>query len=199
MKIVSFMMLSLLMPLTFAGLVVPSYGFVDHNPQKLKSQTFTVYSETAPLVQKENYLLDVEWPVVEYTNTSSGFGSRYIVNCPRCSTYHLGVDFTPGYGKAVYNIMDGEIVDVGWDGTYGYRVVIQHVIHPNELEYTTIYAHLQDSYISGYYNPGDMVKKGEIIGLVGNTGLSTGPHLHFEVHRNDNVMNPMDFFSKHIK
>ena len=197
-KTVSFMMLTLLIPPTFMGLISPSYGFNHSSNNSVDSQTIVVEDNTGPTIEREDWLLDVMWPVQEYWKRTSHFGYRYIPNCRACSTYHQGLDFTPGEGRAIYNIMDGEIVDVGWDGGFGYRAVIRHVIHEDELEYTTIYAHMQPTEISERLEPGDIVPKGTIIGVVGNTGVSTGPHLHFEVHRNENVLDPLVFFNKHL-
>lgn len=198
MKIATGLALSLLAPQALVGLMTTEYVFGNYANEPMNSQTITIGSGEAPKVEKENYLLDVDWPVQEYWKRTSLFGNRWIYNCRGCSTFHQGVDFVPGEGRAVYSIMDGEIVDVGWDGSYGYRVVIKHIIHQDELEYTSIYAHLQESFISSSYKAGDTVFKGDIIGSVGSTGLSTGPHLHFEIHRNSKVLDPMEFFDRNI-
>jgi len=197
-KTVSFMMLTLLIPPTFMGLISPSYEFGHYTNNSLDSQTIVVKNNIGPTIEREDWLLDVQWPVIEYWKTTSKFGYRNIYDCPRCSTYHQGLDFAVGSGRAIYNIMDGEIVDVGWEGSYGYRAIIRHVIYEDELEYTTIYAHMQPTEISERLKPGDLIPKGTIIGVVGNTGVSTGPHLHFEVHRNENVLDPLVFFNKHL-
>jgi len=68
-----------------------------------------------------------------------------------------------------------------------------------ELSYTTVYAHLQVSNTTNRLQLDNNIKKGDLIGYVGNTGLSTGPHLHFEVRKNDRFLDPAAFFAKHIR
>lgn len=198
MKKVSILLLSLLVPQAFMGItpLLNSEPYVE-SKNSVNNQTIIVQGDS-PTVEREEWLLDVMWPVQEYWKRTSHFGYRYVPNCRFCSRYHQGLDFTPGEGRAIYNIMDGEVVDIGWDGGFGYRAVIRHTIHEDELEYTTIYAHMKPTDISERLQPGDIIPKGTIIGVVGNTGVSTGPHLHFEVHRNENVLDPLEFFSKHL-
>lgn len=191
------LLLSLVVPLPLMGLAPLMHSKPLDTKNTLDTQTIVVQG-SAPAVEREDWRLDVEWPVVDYEQRTSHFGYRFLVNCPSCSTYHQGVDFTPGEGKAIYNIMDGEVVDAGWDGGFGYRVVMRHVIFEG-LEYNTIYAHMQDSFITKRLQPGMQLEKGEILGLVGNTGVSTGPHLHFEIHENDKVLDPIDFYDFHLK
>lgn len=186
-----------MIPQVLMGLTPTLYN--DNYETNNSENTQTIVGQgNSPTVKKEQWLLDIIWPVVDYQERTSHFGYRYIPNCPQCSTYHQGVDFAPGKGRAIYNIMDGEIVDIGWEGSYGYRAKITHTIHPNELEYTTIYAHMEPTAISERFQEGDTVTQGDIVGIVGNTGVSTGPHLHFEVHRNNKVLDPLEFFNKHI-
>jgi murein DD-endopeptidase MepM/ murein hydrolase activator NlpD len=197
MKTLVVIVLSFLIPPTFMGLGVSQYKFGDYTNNSANSQTIVVQGDPIP-VKKQEWLFDIIWPVEDYQNRTSHFGYRYLANCSQCSTFHQGIDFTPGEGEEIYNIMDGEIVDIGWDGSFGYRAVIRHIIHPEELEYTTIYAHMTPTAASQKFQKGDIVPKGTLIGYVGNTGVSTGPHLHFEVHRNDTVLDPLEFFNKHI-
>lgn len=197
MRIAVTLLLSLIVPLPLMGLTPLLYNNDYETNNNGNTQTIVVQGNL-PTFEKEQWLLDIIWPVVDYEKRTSHFGYRYIPNCSLCSNYHQGLDFTPGEGRAIYNIMDGEIVDIGWDGSFGYRAVIRHIIHPNELEYTTIYAHMEPTAISKRLQEGDTVTKGDIIGIVGNTGVSTGPHLHFEVHRNEKVLDPLEFFNTHI-
>jgi murein DD-endopeptidase MepM/ murein hydrolase activator NlpD len=76
------------------------------------------------------------------------------------------------------------VIFSGWHGGYGKKVIIYH-----GFGYTTVYAHLSSIYV----NVGDEVTKGEIIGLMGDTGNSTGPHLHYEVIVDGVPKNPVDF------
>ena len=98
---------------------------------------------------------------------------------------HNGMDFTAPPGTPIYATGDGKVTKVGLGSGYGKMVIIEH-----GFGYKTYYAHLSkyDTKV------GRDVKRGEIIGYVGNTGLSSGPHLHYEVWKNGIVMNPVNFY-----
>jgi len=89
---------------------------------------------------------------------------------------HNGVDFSGRGGSNVYAAAGGTVLislSAGYNGGYGHYIVINH---PNGMQ--TLYSHLSANFVS----PGDTVTRGQVIGQIGNTGRSTGPHLHFEVH-----------------
>ncbi|HIK25489.1 MAG TPA: M23 family metallopeptidase [Thermosynechococcus sp. M46_R2017_013] len=88
--------------------------------------------------------------------------------------FHWGTDLGAAEGTPVLAVFDGRVVKSNWLGGYGLTVILQH---PPE-QHQTVYAHLSQLFV----NPGQWVKQGEVIGLVGSTGNSTGPHLHFEIH-----------------
>lgn len=121
----------------------------------------------------------------ELKSMASGFGWR-IDPIYKTSRMHTGVDFTADIGTEVYATGDG-VVEVVESGAWGYgkSIVINH-----GFGYKTRYAHLSAFKIRA----GQKVKRGELIGLVGNTGKSTGPHLHYEVEMNGNKINPINFF-----
>ena len=112
---------------------------------------------------------------------TSGFGSRFhpILGYVR---FHDGVDLAASAGTPIVAAADGRVIGAGWRGGYGQRVQIAHA---GGID--TLYGHM--SRIAAY--AGETVRKGEVIGYVGSTGLSTGPHLHFEVTRNGRPVNPM--------
>ena len=117
----------------------------------------------------------------------SGFGMRYhpILHYRRM---HTGVDLTAQAGTPVYATGDGRVEVAGRGanlGGYGICIVINH-----GYGFKTLYAHLSDVKVSG----GQRVKRGEMIGSVGRTGLSQGYHLHYEVIQNGNKVNPVYFF-----
>lgn len=124
---------------------------------------------------------------VDYVRISSGFDTHRkhpILNRIRA---HRGVDYAARTGTPVKSAGDGEVVFRGRRGGYGQVLIIKH-----GERYETLYAHLSD-YKSGL-NIGDQVKQGEVIGYVGQTGLATGPHLHYEfrvdgIHRNPEALN----------
>jgi murein DD-endopeptidase MepM/ murein hydrolase activator NlpD len=94
--------------------------------------------------------------------------------------------------------MDGVITQVEHSGQYGMHVIITHEYIPERI-YTTVYAHLQVSNVTKRLQLDNNINKGDLIGYVGNTGLSTGSHLHFEVRENGRHINPAAFFQKHIR
>ncbi len=96
---------------------------------------------------------------------------------------HNAIDMAAPLGAPVYAADTGRVVKAGWSEIgYGYRVIIDHGI-----DYVTLYAHLSEYYVQ----PGDIVQKGEIIGRVGSTGNSTGPHLHFEIRDYGYLIDPL--------
>ena len=114
---------------------------------------------------------------------SSGFGKR---PAPKkgASTYHKGVDWATPTGTPVYASCGGTVTRAGWGSGYGYVVYIDH-----EDGRQTRYGHLSKVLVS----VGDTVKQGERIALSGNTGVSTGPHLHFEILINGTQVNPLKY------
>jgi len=114
---------------------------------------------------------------------SSSFGRR---SAPTkgASTYHQGVDWAVPRGTAVYASSGGTVTKAGWGSGYGYVVYIKH---PDGRE--TRYAHLNKVLVSS----GQTVKQGQKIALSGNTGRSTGPHLHFELRINGTAVNPLKY------
>lgn len=114
---------------------------------------------------------------------SSGFGKR---SAPTkgASTYHKGVDWATPTGTAVYASCGGTVAKAGWGSGYGYVVYINH-----EDGRQTRYGHLSKVLVSA----GQSVKQGDKIALSGNTGVSTGPHLHFEILINGSQVNPLNY------
>jgi len=119
-------------------------------------------------------------PLKVYTITSR-FGIRFH---PILKVYrpHHGVDYAAPYGSPVYAVAEGVVKYAGWLGGYGKTVIIKH---SNGFE--TLYGHLSSILVKA----GDRVGQGHMIGRVGSTGLSTGPHLHFEVRKDGRLLNPL--------
>ena len=120
---------------------------------------------------------------IDGARLSSGFGFRRhpILGY---SKLHTGVDFAAPHGTPIYAAGDGTIEKLGWWGGYGRYIRIRH-----NREYSTAYAHMT-RFAKGMQE-GMRVKQGQVIGYVGSTGRSTGPHLHYEVLRHGKQMNPM--------
>jgi murein DD-endopeptidase MepM/ murein hydrolase activator NlpD len=112
---------------------------------------------------------------------SSNFGMRRhpILGYSRM---HRGMDFRAGYGTPILAATDGRVIGAGWAGGYGQQV---RIAHAGGL--MTTYSHM--SRIAA--RPGSLVRQGQVVGYVGSTGLSTGPHLHYELYRNNVPINPM--------
>jgi murein DD-endopeptidase MepM/ murein hydrolase activator NlpD len=114
---------------------------------------------------------------------SSGFGYR-LHPIFRFTRFHAGIDIAAPMGSAVVAAADGQVIASGWNGGYGRQI---QVAHGNGI--VTSYSHL-----SGFAaSPGEPVRQGQLIGYVGSTGVSTGPHLHFEVLVNGRAVDPLGF------
>ncbi|MHB1377507.1 MAG: peptidoglycan DD-metalloendopeptidase family protein [Candidatus Humimicrobiaceae bacterium] len=97
---------------------------------------------------------------------------------------HKGIDIANRVGNPVSSSATGIVIFAGWQGGYGKKIVIYHMD-----KYTTVYGHLNEILVS----VGDTVKQGQIIGKMGSTGRSTGPHLHYEVYVDGVPHNPKEF------
>lgn len=112
------------------------------------------------------------WPAAG--DVSSPFGYRW-------GRLHAGIDLANDTGTAVRAARSGRVSHTGWYSGYGYTVIIEH-----DQGYVTLYGHLNDSVVQN----NQYVKGGQVIAYMGNTGNSTGPHLHFEVQKNGTPINP---------
>ncbi|WP_112662359.1 M23 family metallopeptidase [Microvirga flavescens] len=113
----------------------------------------------------------------------SGFGTRFhpILGYSRP---HTGVDWANKIGTPILSAGNGTVIKAGWESGYGRRVEVQHA-----NGYVTAYNHMSN--FGKAIAPGAKVKQGQIVGYLGNTGLSTGPHLHYEVIINGHFVDPM--------
>lgn len=121
-----------------------------------------------------------KWPVPSSKRISSFFGSRH-------GRHHDGIDIPASRGSSVVASADGKIKFAGKMRGYGNVVVVQH---PNG--YHTIYAHNSNNIA----RKGQKVSQGEVIAKIGSTGRSTGPHLHFEIRKNNKVSNPGNYLER---
>jgi murein DD-endopeptidase MepM/ murein hydrolase activator NlpD len=153
----------------------------------LKEQVDSVYNETqdvqrilGPHLERLAHTPSI-WPVKGFI--ASGFGPRTnpIGGGPE---FHPGIDISAPYGSPVEAPADGLVIFTGWKDGYGKCIEISH-----GNGYTTRYGHLSKILVK----QGQHVKRWQKIGLVGSTGYSTGPHLHYEVRRNDHPLNPKKF------
>ena len=118
-------------------------------------------------------------PVAGRITSSFGYRVHPILHFTR---FHAGIDFGVGYGSPIVAAADGQVVGAGWTGGYGRQV---RIVHDGGL--MTTYSHMS----AMVAQPGTAVRQGQVIGYVGSSGLSTGPHLHFEVRAGGRAINPL--------
>ncbi|KAB1644744.1 M23 family metallopeptidase [Gulosibacter chungangensis] len=137
----------------------------------------------------------VQWPLASGDkNITSGFGPR-VSPCAGCSSNHRGLDFAGAVGTPVGSISAGIVIDVSRvdNGGLGVHVVVEHRIDGKVTR--SVYAHLLTGSLT--VKPGDVVLAGEKIGELGNTGSSTGPHLHLEIVVQGTHVDPYTFLKKY--
>ena len=120
------------------------------------------------------------------SRTASGYGWR-IHPIYKIRKFHEGMDFTASVGTEIHATADGMVINLDRSANRGYGncVEIEH-----GFNYQTLYAHMESFNVK----LGQKVKRGDVIGYVGNTGLSTGPHLHYEVHKSGKAVNPVNYY-----
>jgi murein DD-endopeptidase MepM/ murein hydrolase activator NlpD len=128
-----------------------------------------------PAPVQSGLMMPAQGPITSY------FGNRYhpILHFTR---FHAGLDIGAGWGSPIVAAADGQVVGAGWGGGYGRQV---QIAHGGGL--SSIYGHMS----SVVAQPGSYVRAGQVIGYVGSSGLSTGPHLHFEVRHGGQPVNPL--------
>lgn len=151
----------------------------------LKEKDTELYFNLRKLVTLNDVVsaLPLGIPMLADYRQTSGFGTR--VDPFRGSlSYHAGVDLGAASGAKIIATNDGRIDFAGWKTAYGNVIDVKH-----EYGFTTRYGHLSKILV----RPGQVVKKGQVIGVQGSTGRSTGEHLHYEVRYNDQAINPGNF------
>jgi murein DD-endopeptidase MepM/ murein hydrolase activator NlpD len=147
------------------------------------------FDEVVKLAQNKEEMLKAI-PAIQPVNNkdlkkmASGFGWR-IDPIYRTRRFHAGMDFAAATGTDIYATGNGTVIAAGWQQGYGNCVQISH-----GFGYLTLYGHMHRIKV----RKGQKVTRGEVIGEVGNTGKSTGPHLHYEVHLHGKVMNPHHYY-----
>ena len=138
------------------------------------------------LLEIEEILQFLPLGVPHHGSITSGFGLRRNPFTRRGHEFHFGVDFRGNIGDTIRSTANGVVEFVGWKSGYGKTI---RILHENDLR--TLYAHLSSTDVV----IGQEVSAGEFIGRLGNTGRSTGPHLHYEIIAPDGRrINPADFF-----
>jgi len=172
----------------YEDLVIEISQKVELIEKKLASQSKS-FDEVFELTKEKQILLRAVPSIQPISNRdlkriASGYGLR-MHPIYKILQMHPGIDFAAPIGTEIYATGDGTIEKVGWVGGYGKTIMINH-----GYGYKTRYAHCSK------FNcrRGQKVKRGDLIGFVGNTGQSTGPHLHYEVFKNKKHINPVNFF-----
>jgi murein DD-endopeptidase MepM/ murein hydrolase activator NlpD len=172
-----------------ADLIVDVTKRIDQLSKQLYVQSKS-YDEVWQLVKNKATML-AAIPAIQpvsnkdMTRVASGYGWR-IHPIYKTEKLHAGMDFTATVGTEIYATGNGSVVKVEKDGRgYGNNVIINH-----GYGYETLYGHMSKFNV----RPGQKVKRGDLIGFVGNSGSSTGPHLHYEVRKNGNPVNPVNFY-----
>ncbi len=138
------------------------------------------YDDPAPRPRARPMLM-LQWPLPA-TGVTSLYGQRRDP-LDGSSRHHQGVDLEAEYGQVVEAAAAGYVVFAGWSGGHGRQVIVEHA-----GGYITSYSHLSQTLVS----EDTYVKAGQAVGRVGNSGRSTGPHLHLEVSRNGATLDPLD-------
>lgn len=159
---------------------------------KLSNQMYVQsksYDELGKLASRKNEML-ASIPAIQpisnrdLTRMASGFGYR-IHPVYKTRKLHTGMDFSAPTGTEIYATGNGVVKSAEYDRGYGYHVVIDH-----GFGYQTLYGHMSKMKVK----VGQKLSRGEVIGLIGNTGTSTAPHLHYEVIKNGKKINPINFY-----
>lgn len=171
-----------------SGLLIEIIQQVDD----LSKQTYIQSQSYDELVKlaKQNKLRLEHLPAIQpvlnkdLRRVASGFGVR-IDPIYRRPKMHQGMDFTAPTGTEIFATGNGKVAEAGWKQGYGNSVIINH-----GFGYKTLYAHMHKIRV----RTGQQVTRGQVIGTVGNTGKSTGPHLHYEVHYQGKPVNPQNYY-----
>lgn len=174
-----------------ADLVISTAKRLDIVMKQLYVQS-TSFDEVISLAMRKEEMLRCQPAIMPISNTdlkrtASGWGYRIhpIYKVPK---FHEGMDFSAPIGTDVYATGEGVVTKITDEKTgYGKRIEIDH-----GFNYTTLYAHLDRFNVK----VGQKVKRGDVIGFVGNTGGSTAPHLHYEVHVKGRKVNPQHYYFK---
>lgn len=173
-------------PRTAEGLLTTTEEMIEHLILQIDSQTPSNFhprelvdiSNPAPFSESIPGIRPLDGPI------TSDYGlRRHPIR--RTTLFHAGIDISAPAGTPILATGDGIVAFAGWHGGYGQKITISH-----GYGFSTVYAHLSKAIV----REGQRVKRGDIIALSGNTGMSTGPHLHYEVRKNGMTLNPVAYF-----
>ncbi len=172
----------------------PSNGFdrVDAGGDRFLDRTLDGAIERNRELERIRKFVDSRSELLEHTPTlwptegwlSSSYGYRHDPMGGSGGDYHRGIDIAAWHGSPVRAPAEGNVVQVGRNGGYGLTIEIEH-----RYGYSTLYAHMSESLVE----VGDRVSKGALIGRVGQSGRSTGSHLHYEIRVNGDNIDPSPY------
>lgn len=172
-----------------SDVMIETFKRLDRLSKKIyvQSKSFDTVIELAKNKEKMIAAIPAIQPVSlkDFARISDYYGSRNDPFTGKRKMHH-GMDFTGPEGSDIFATGDGVVITAGYSFYgYGNRIIIDH-----GYGYKTVYAHLKDINV----DVGDKVKRGDVIGTLGNTGRSTGAHLHYEVRHYNNPVNPINFY-----
>jgi murein DD-endopeptidase MepM/ murein hydrolase activator NlpD len=148
----------------------------------------------APSARPE-FTIDVRPPVIYPVGSGAPVGSPFGPRdqaCGACSTQHQGVDWNPGRGTPIVAMADGVVSKVVTSGsTLGVYLIIDHVVNGQAI--SSVYGHMENGSLT--LRVGDEVRVGDQVGTVGSTGVTTAPHLHFELRIGGGAINPLPWLA----
>ena len=162
---------------SYDSLVVKLDSEINRLEKEARLQEESLNELLSFLEGQENFLSSTPsiWPTRGFL--TSGFGMRW-------GRMHEGIDIANKPGTPIYTSADGIVIFTGIKGGYGKFIIINH-----GYGYSTAYGHLKSILV----REGDRLKRGDMIGTIGNSGRTTGPHLHYEVRINNVAVDPMNF------
>jgi len=177
----------------YAGLLIRTNHKIDQIEREIvvQSTSFDEVIEMAATKEERLAARPAIQPISmkDLTRFGSSFGLRLhpILNVIRP---HEGIDLTAPRGTPIYATADGRVLQAGYRaGGFGKKILLDH-----GYGYNTLYGHCDEVLVV----PGQEVKRGEVIGLVGSTGLSKFPHLHYEVHVNGRPVDPINYYANDL-
>lgn len=172
-----------------SDLVIDTRKRLDQLTRQLIVQSKSLDEVAQLVLRKQEMLASIPAvqpiPNEDLTATAGGFGMR-IHPIHKIQKFHAGMDFTAKQGTPIHATGDGRVTFADY-ATNGYGL---HVVMDHGFDYQTLYAHLSELKV----RHGQRVKRGDVIGLVGNTGLSAGPHLHYEVRKGGEPVDPANYY-----
>lgn len=174
----------------YGDIIIEGWKNIDRLTREIYYASLSLDNTQDLAENKEEFstVIPAIWPIdrTKLNYVSSLYGMRMH---PRYGYWrmHEGIDLSAPKGTPVYATGNGVVVSSGWRPGYGELIELNH-----GFGYKTRYGHLSKRYVQ----PGDSVTRGQVIGDVGNTGVSSGAHLHYEVRFRDNTVNPIHYFNK---